>query len=541
MSDYKDPNDTDLLKEFREKETTIEQQPATLITDGEIEHFLDFRFEDFTRNVAEIKKNYDEYGNQMDSYPIRVVSTFFSINKKRFKLHHISTDRFAQIFDEHQIGSIFGALLSPTDTSMLTTMEPQKNVAEIIELIAVIASLSTSGFKNFLSDGSLFTLAFNIFTSSDYSYLEDIYSLNFFTNLLSIMINTAEFEQEMDPPFEPFQENSQQAIASFIWTFQTKVSQIIGSGFLNEYALRIIAELMESIPEVFQKDDIIGYIIPFIDTHITSRSYFYALTAACDILVENAQDDDIIQKLFAIFKSRLFQTSKDFDLQAFPNLKTFQMQTQAKEFQFITILFQQINFPTALKYIEILHLPEYIQEALENDSISQHVLQLLIEMLDISGEIRNNEGKICQISLFSTILVLFNDDITEFIDYIQSLHDGINIYAKFRTFDLLKSLLAYNTDALNYIASAYDFEGLCELLETGSKELTIPSLQFLFSCVQIVARQSPRAVEDLVNRFDECDIPTIVEELATNEDPDIESLAKRLIDAVHYYLPESED
>ena len=541
---YKDGYDhTSLLREFSESATTVEES-APALTDAQIETLLDFSFEDYAQTLEKIKNNFSEYGIKMDISPIDILSKFFAQNKLQFKRHNVSTKRFIELLEEYEIGQIFMHVLEEDVSNLSDCSDLNKCIESMINLFAILTSFSDN-FYDFFSSNNLFSIAFNFFVNNDDKYADLSYSEPFNCNLLSIMINTAYMEIEGSDYFPPFIENSFEATNNFCFAFRSKISSTPKCEYLHEYGVRFFAEIAK-ITKQFHTSTFheleITIIIDFFDGILNSRSYLYALQFASYMISQNVHMSDfLLPKFYELFRKRLFILSEDFDMNAFNELKKHKLMTQSAEIQFISLFFEFAPFKESQQLILDINLVNHIKRLLEVDTISQSVVQLLITMLEKRDEI-HGYGKKNMISLFDTVLVAFDNDITNFIDFIQSNYDNMNIYGKYKSFNLLTNLLSYNDQTCNYIVTTYDFESVANLLDSGSTELSSPALQFLLYCVNESAKLSLRAVEDLVQKFDDYGIPDAVEELSQQiDDPKISSEAERLIDAVKFYIPDNDD
>ena len=185
-------------------------------------------------------------------------------------------------------------------------------------------------------------------------------------------------------------------------------------------------------------------------------------------------------------------------------------------------------------------IKEALTNSVKNNKISHNVMNLIITMMDKTGRVILN-GKFTDNSLFDIyIRESFEDEIAGFINLIQKNYDNMNIFAKRISFTIFSKLLD-NSHAANVVISEYNYDGLNDILQSAPKDMIIIAIDFLSECINKTVKISQGAFEELLDKLDESEVPSIFDELADSDDQDVSERAKMIIDRIKSFTQDDDD
>ena len=267
----------------------------------------------------------------------------------------------------------------------------------------------------------------------------------------------------------------------------------------------------------------------YFDVNLTQKSYYPALKFASYVLKYYSEVNECHVLFFDLFNERFFVLSKNDDY------------TQSQEMVFFIQFIEFFDdFGALCDMLSEIKIFDQINALLENNKISHNVMNLIITMMDKTGRVILN-GKFTDNSLFDIyIRESFEDEIAGFINLIQKKYDNMNIFAKRISFTIFSKLLD-NSHTANVVISEYNYDSLNDILQSAPKDMIIIAIDFLSECINKTVKISQGAFEELLDKLDESEVPSIFDELAESDDQDVSERAKMIIDRIKFYTQDDDD
>ena len=511
--DYKNSGEYQFVREFSESTSPLERF-AIIKSQDEIEKIVEIKFSVFTDNCRAIKEMH-EAGSMDVKGLFDTVSLFFSRNRLIIMNQNIDVSPYIDILNEFEIGNVLFDLLAldPADPDLINLID------SAVHFIAILAYFPARKFNTFLEGARLYPIMFNLFCRTDVEMKKSL-----IIDILSVMINLSYTEENEEDSFAMFAENPIEATRAFITSYNHWISVYRDLEF--KYPMRVLVEIAKKKAKDFvdSADDLVY----FIREYLEEDSFFYVLKFLTYIM-NQTKSPDISKFFYEKISEKFFCISQG------------NIETQGQEFIYFNILFSVVEDPNfAINIASHTYLFKEMKRLLFNGKISHIVFNLLKSFVTI-GQDMMCFGGTRYVTMFELFInTEYGNSFHKFILDLEKEYDSLNVHAKEESFCLLAKLLDFKKYA-DYIIDGYDFESLALILESGSKDLSISAIEFIFACLSAVGRKSPEAVRELIDKFDNYDIPSIFEELSQNEDPDISERASRVIDTVHYYVGDSDD
>ena len=490
---------------------------AKILTDPEkISELLGLKLEDFDQNCVEMHNLYESKEFDKVCELLVGLTSFMSANKQTIEDNAIDVSKLRDSLVSNNIGEIILEFIS---LDLSSNTENIKYYAAAIRFIAVISWFPYSDFSFFLSGARLYPTIFLHFLDTDNYPSED----DLILYMLACIINLSKYETNEEDAFQIFKEDSYEASKAYIEAFNTRNTAEVKRG---DVTIRVFTEIARHHAAFFDVNAC-KIIVDFMEQQYNKECLYTAFQFATFIIQETKYP---FMEFFELFTTPLSIIS------------TFDYRVHNQGMTYLNTLLSVLTDPTEIASV-FFNVPIgiFIKDGIRSMKTALSALTLAQTCISTSIPASNTGFKKSCVWLFELILPCWGNSTNEFILYLLNSSMSMGVEGKIKMVEVLGDLIEKSAEAMSFMQTSYDFEIVGDLLDSEESQLSLATMKLIKKCIQVAARNSEKAFNELMDRFDEAQIPDSVELLTESEDNEVAEAANEILELVNQFNDDSSD